>query len=406
MTAAEAGPGRSAALDGLRGIAILLVIIHNAGAVDGDVAGALLKAWVVVSNAGWTGVQLFFALSGFLITGILLDNRGARGWIMPFYMRRALRIVPAYFVLLSIVFLAAPRIGWMAPLADHGHRGQWWYWTYLSNWISPFDGMAKALPHVWSLAVEEQFYLVWPLVVMLLPGRFLLPACALLAAGALVARVGVHRFLPEAVALEAAYTWTTSRADAVAFGAAVAIAMRARRGLEVIRRILPVAAATSIAALCAIVLIARGLPPHGVITEVAGQPVAGILSASLVALCVVGPLSGRRVRAVQERVVSLLSRQGLMTIGKYSYALYLFHLPVHLLLKETAASYLAGGSGIQRLIAVIAYTVVVFLVSMLLAVLSWRLVEAPALSLKQLFPMPGSKAGLQSRDRPSDHILA
>jgi peptidoglycan/LPS O-acetylase OafA/YrhL len=82
------------ALDGIRALAIILVMIHNVGSVAGPSSGTALKLWGLLSNAGWIGVQLFFALSGFLITRILLRSAGTPGWMKSFYARRALRIVP------------------------------------------------------------------------------------------------------------------------------------------------------------------------------------------------------------------------------------------------------------------------------------------------------------------------
>jgi len=168
------------ALDGIRGLAILLVIPHDAGLLL-DLPGPMHGAAYVVREfiqVGRAGVQLFFVLSGFLITGGLLDSRGAPGYFAALYARRALRILPLYFAVLSLTFLVlAPRQALPHELLA-SQRHQIWLWTFLSNWMDPAGGGVSGFTHFWSLAVEEQFYLLWPLAVLrLAPER--LPALAL-----------------------------------------------------------------------------------------------------------------------------------------------------------------------------------------------------------------------------------
>src|SRR5262249_31198346 len=123
--------GHVPALDGVRGLAILLVIIHNAGGPVGPSEGVVMKLFDVVTNVGWVGVQLFFVLSGFLITGILLDTRGkARAW-SAFYMRRVLRIFPLYYAALIVAFVGA-KLVLGRPATAEAHA--LWYFLYVSNW--------------------------------------------------------------------------------------------------------------------------------------------------------------------------------------------------------------------------------------------------------------------------------
>src|SRR6185503_13518930 len=117
-------------LDGLRGFAVLLVIIHNAGSVQGPRDGAVLKLWAVISNAGWVGVELFFALSGFLITTILIANRGTAGYFRNFYARRILRIMPLYYAFLIFIFFIAPRFTLFSSLAVTAPPHPVWFWSY------------------------------------------------------------------------------------------------------------------------------------------------------------------------------------------------------------------------------------------------------------------------------------
>jgi peptidoglycan/LPS O-acetylase OafA/YrhL len=162
---------RIAALDGVRGLAVLVVIVHNAAWVTGESRHFLTKLFGAAAAAGWVGVQLFFVLSGFLITGILLETRDRAGYFRSFYLRRTLRIFPLYYALVAVtVFVVAP-LSTDAVWASQVYERQWAYWLYVSNWVSPFGHGISGFSHLWSLAVEEQFYLVWPLMVWWLGAR-------------------------------------------------------------------------------------------------------------------------------------------------------------------------------------------------------------------------------------------
>ena len=133
-----------------------------------------------LSKSGWIGVDLFFVLSGFLITGILCDTREAPGYFRYFYARRVLRIFPLYygFLLVWTMLLAWFPVFTTGPAARLAGQ-QWWYWLYLANLHIGFaSGPTPGEPTVfWSLAVEEQFYLLWPLVVAHLSRARLQAAC-------------------------------------------------------------------------------------------------------------------------------------------------------------------------------------------------------------------------------------
>src|SRR5208337_5027606 len=151
-------------LDGLRAIAIILVFFHHLkGLIPVTSLPVYYLRWYV--GLGWMGVDLFFVISGFLITGILMDTRTAGNYFSGFYARRILRIFPVYYLLLISVIVAEtllnnPRVTNSLPLpAD-----RWLYFCYLMNWLKLWKGQygENYLGHCWSLAVEEQFYLVWP----------------------------------------------------------------------------------------------------------------------------------------------------------------------------------------------------------------------------------------------------
>lgn len=148
-------------LDAIRGVAILAVILHN----QRDQFPSLHLA--PLFENGWMGVDLFFVLSGFLITGILLDTRQSPRYFTNFYARRCLRIWPLYYSALFFMFVVVP---FLRPSDGHNifeRSSPWWaYPLFLQNFLIPSPTNAAGLLAVsWSLAVEEQFYLVWPLVV-------------------------------------------------------------------------------------------------------------------------------------------------------------------------------------------------------------------------------------------------
>ena len=147
----------------MRGIAILMVMLGHfwLGARPGDPAEQALYNFM---QNGWIGVDLFFVLSGFLITGILLDAKGHDHYFRNFYARRALRIFPLYYGFLFLWFWVTPALISLAPNGPftQGRDAQLWFWTYMSNNLSIVPGavVPRGLNHFWTLAVEEQFYLI------------------------------------------------------------------------------------------------------------------------------------------------------------------------------------------------------------------------------------------------------
>ncbi len=149
-------------LDAVRGLAVLLVIMLHAS----DKYPALhLQA---LFRNGWMGVDLFFVLSGFLITGILIDAKNSKEYFKNFYARRCLRIWPLYYSVLLFMFVLIPllRPSEAAVIFEKRSSPWWAYPLFLQNFLVPVPTMATGpLGVTWSLAIEEQFYLIWPLVV-------------------------------------------------------------------------------------------------------------------------------------------------------------------------------------------------------------------------------------------------
>ena len=161
--------GHIPALDGVRGLAVLMVMTFHFFQRDDWRHIPIGRALTSISHIGQTGVDLFFVLSGFLITGILLDAKGSPHYFRTFYVRRVLRIFPLQYVALAFFFFVLPLIAnvpWV-PFGD-----QLWGWLYAINLHTTFSSTEARLPgHFWSLAVEEHFYFIWPAVVLMCSRR-------------------------------------------------------------------------------------------------------------------------------------------------------------------------------------------------------------------------------------------
>jgi peptidoglycan/LPS O-acetylase OafA/YrhL len=201
---------RVRAFDGLRALAVLAVLVQHGFLADMD----------VVNSPGPIGVRLFFVLSGCLITGILITARreaeaaGMSVWQVwrAFLVRRALRIFPLAYLAMIIAWALGTR-----AMTEHGL----WYWVYLGNINTGFLGQSasEGMTYWWSLAVEEQFYLVWPAVILFLPERLWSPVTVGMIIVAVIARIGHF----ESGGIWPTYVLTWCRMDALAFGALLAM---------------------------------------------------------------------------------------------------------------------------------------------------------------------------------------
>jgi peptidoglycan/LPS O-acetylase OafA/YrhL len=349
-------------LDGVRGAAILFVLCaHGARFLPGQ-GTTIGHAAVVLLNLGWCGVQLFFVLSGFLITRLLLAKKArARrtGLFADFYARRALRIFPLYYVVLIVIFA----IRWISGVNIGPRAGEmWWYLAYLQNWYNAAGHIPEAVGHFWSLAIEEQFYIVWPLVVIACSRRSLGRTCIGIVTAVILIR------LASAYALNASSIWlyhsTIAQVEGLAMGALLAviadegsIARNAgRAGLAVSLGMLSLFALTVVSGSTAIF---GANTPFSVAASVAFS--LTFTGAILYALS--------RPASVGARV---LRSPGLRAAGRISYGLYVIHYPVSWTLARLPMFRLGG------VVALLAY----FGLTVALAMLSWRFIERPFLALK------------------------
>jgi peptidoglycan/LPS O-acetylase OafA/YrhL len=302
------------ALDGVRGLAILAVMLHHsAGRLNPVTLPQHLLAWLLYQ--GWTGVDLFFVLSGFLITGILLDSRSAENYFLSFYARRALRIFPLYLAFISLALTLFPLVtqnDWMPLPSD-----RWLYWCYLTNWLVLWRGPWRhsVMAHLWSLAVEEQFYCCWPVLVWLLRPSSLLVSILSTEVAVIAGRFWwvIHYGSSQTVALA-----TLTRVDGLLLGAACAIVVRRYRlSSAVARRLLPLALGGMTVYL---VLVIGSLNPERYV-ETFGFPLIAACGALVVLYSVLTEGCDGPVR-------KFLCWGKLTDVGRYAYGMYIFHVPL------------------------------------------------------------------------------
>lgn len=317
------------AIDGVRGIAILLVLIHHfTPAISGP---SITRRMLELSHTGWIGVDLFFVLSGFLITAILLKTRNNEDYFLNFYARRTLRIFPIYYIVLAIIVLVIPVLMQMPIFHQFiGHyfakltrelpatiEGQSWLWLYGTNFKIAIEGERwGAVNHFWSLAVEEHFYLFWPLVVWFISSRAkLIKVCLVCILGAPVLRgmlmlAGFDSVVP--------YVLTPCRVDSLAMGALASILITDPKMAAAWTsrfKIMALGAATGL-----IVLVAHygRFNRDDLMTTILGYTLLAVASTWIV-LAAAGMKAGSwTTRVVANPVFS--------SLGKYSYGLYVTHM--------------------------------------------------------------------------------
>ena len=374
------------ALDGLRGVAILAVLCFHLTDILGVSASS---SWIdrgvhKVFAQGWMGVDLFFVLSGLLITGVLLDAEGTSHYFRNFYMRRVLRIFPLYYAVvgfyLVILPIIAPRIS-----AEYGVvvGNPIYYWLYFSNHAIA-QGLAGGkqqfvgvLGPTWSLGVEEQFYLVWPLLVYFLSRRGMVRACVGAVAMAIALRIVL---LSSGVHWAYISTLTPCRLDALAIGGLLACLIRQRHGIAALaRRAVPTSIVS--AALFAFIIAAQHLFAwdQGRLRYAFGFTLVATLSACVMLFAIAGPRRRLLSRA--------LSNPVLTSFGKYSYGLYLLHVPLQEVIRRWMIPVnrfpMLGKSHLPGMAVYIALSLGVYFAA---AWLSWHLLEEPFFRLKRYFP--------------------
>ncbi len=367
---------RMAGIEMLRALAILAVLLQNRTSPEFGIDDPFARLWALISGTGWSGVQLFFVISGFLITGILIDSEGKPGRWRNFIMRRVLRIFPLYFGFLAFFYLLLPALDALPAWLESSRSQQIWFWAYLVNWVQPYtEGLGFG--HLWSLAIEEQFYLVWPWLVILLPRRRMVALCLLLIVSAPLFRILLSVYDPHWV--ESAYTFTFARWDALALGALLACLLRSEPAWQRLRSwVWPLFLLLSGLMASQLLLFHEFRAVTGTL-GLLNQTTVALWSALLLILVL-------RVEAPQGTGWKVRLGRLLMRIGKYSYAIYLVHLPIKIWWIDAGHAWLPSDFPVLGVpAALLANFFSVLLMSMAVAALTWQWLEAPFLRLKRHF---------------------
>ena len=364
-------PGKIPALDGVRGIAILVVMLNHFMLHEFIPNTPFWK----LLNSGWLGVDLFFVLSGFLITGILLDTKHRERYWTTFFSRRALRIFPLYYFAVLVVWLVVVFVEHGADRL-HGYASLWWFVLFAPNialalnddWVYHSDYLG--INHLWSVAVEEQFYLAWPLIVKILPPRALALLCILLIHYSLpIRRMVDEQFHADGSWTMASYVLPYCRMDALAAGCFMAVFFRLGWHRRIpydqwIVRIL----------FCWMGWRVGESLMHG------GTHYRDTLSALFFASFLYLALNQHPKGLVRR----LCENPFLMHLGVFSYGLYVFHQMFRFVWMALFGDWLVA-SGWHPLLAQTIYILLAFGGSYVLARVSWILLEKPFLKLKDVW---------------------
>lgn len=360
------------ALDGVRGVAILMVMLMHSLEGNFDGPSRAIRTLGDFINLGRLGVDLFFVLSGFLITGILIDTRQDPHFFRRFYVRRTLRIFPLYYGFLLLLLLLTPafHLDW--------HGMFLWMLAYLQN-FQPMRLLTLhvgniGMYHLWSLAVEEQFYLVWPFLVFLLRGkrRSVGLAAAVLAVAVVFLRVAI---IHSGHGIEYIHVGMFTRADQLLCGAILAVLYRSNHWWPRVLALAPWIFLLPI-------LIYLGIWSRTNHLENASIYFVIGLGYTIFAVSCVGAMTwALKPGSTFQRIMQL---PALRTLGKYSYGLYIIHVPVLTLLAIPTRQWLRLHFH-SRVLAMGLTAVLLLSFAFLLAWASYNFFEKHFLRLKHRF---------------------
>lgn len=363
-------------LDGLRGVAVILVMAgHIFRRANEFTHHPTLYFISSVASVGYVGVDIFFVLSGFLITSILINTRENQHYFKNFYMRRVLRIFPLYYAVMLIVFMLiipikspefVSKIPQLLP----------YQLLYLQNWVSFIPSIENSyyISITWSLAIEEQFYLFWPLLVYYIKKETLFKlGLGYFVLSNFIRFVGILFWQNINQANQFFYYNSFSRFDEMIFGGLLAIALLSVPWRERIKRYAKPILFISLALFSAAWWFERSsLNFRHIPLTLVSYTLVTAITAALIIIFTLHPENSK--------IRKIFGANVLIFFGKYSYAMYLFHLPILLILLD-----LLWKTRLRGWKMYVIYILSSFLVTIILSFLSWHLFEKRLLSLKKYF---------------------
>lgn len=364
-------------LEGIRGYAFLLVFLaHYFPKAIVPMHERWLYPVYVLREIAWIAVPMFFVLSGYLICGILFDTREREGYFRVFYSRRILRVFPLYYLTLLVV---------AAVDHFHGIRLDYHYWAhffYIQNLLPGYTSHLDLEPmteigHLWSLAVEEQFYLVWPLVVWLCRDRrTLLRVTWLLIGASCAARFGAHWLHLSPLR---SYFTTPTRGDAILLGSVLAL-IRREPVYAVLERYAKYVFLAGLALMIWLTVKSGFAWPGGYLRVALLIPAVNVMAAALV-------VEVMRQGSLACRICSV---QWICWLGSLSYGLYVFHLTYRDWFLFHVAPWLSYS--MPRGCAFCISAILAFALTLGIGVMSYQLIERPAMELKKRLRYGPAKA--------------
>lgn len=297
--------------DGWRGLGIVFVVLAH------YFPGYFIGSWVFM--------EMFFVMSGFLITGILLDSKGKRNYFKGFILRRVLRVFPLYYLTLILLFFLIPN-SWLD--LEYHKEHQLWFWLYVENWLYAIDGWpkVKALSHFWSLSIEEQFYIMWPIVVFAFSRKGLIRFCIFLFFFSILFRnVGENL----GFVIPFPYVATFGRMEGIVLGAIIAVLVRTNKSF--IERY--TVTTTVVSGLLALVVFVFAGTMH------MEKPAIYRFNYTLVDLFFAGMIVMTLCNKELIFFKKLLNIKIFKKLGVMSYCIYIFHHPILVIVQSNLLDY-------------------------------------------------------------------
>jgi len=370
-------PKRNLRLDGIRGLAILLIMqVHFLKFPE---EGGIGRFLYLLSSAGWVGVDLFFVLSGFLITGILIDSKSKPNFFKNFYARRTLRIFPVYYLYLGLYFIFVIQLKVInfdpARTLDAVQEFPW-VTFYGTNIIIALKNhyITSSLTHFWSLAIEEHFYLLFPAVVYFCNAAQLKRCCWFGIGTAIGLRTALVLTLGSVYGIS---VLTPCRMDSFLVGGLCAILMTNHHSPLMLKQ-----RSQWALILCSVIMLAI-IGHYGGLNG--GDPWIQSIGYTILAVLFAAMLIRILVSAPNSPQVKLFEADWLRFLGKYSYGIYIFHHPLNIALERVLPTAKFANLPGSWFTATLIHSAIASVLSIIVALLSWHLLEKHFLKLKDKF---------------------